>query len=87
MISATLAVRSLKGFRLISMRPLLRVGFVPSIPMKEERLATAGSRRITRASACWRLAISVKETDWGPSEMPRTRPVSSTGKNPFGTMT
>jgi len=30
-------------------RPLLSVVFVPSIPMKEERLCTAGSFRITAA--------------------------------------
>ena len=54
--------------------------------MNEDSDATAGSCRIRRASACWRTAISAKETDCGPSEMPWITPVSCTGKNPFGTM-
>ena len=40
-------LRSSRGFRLIWMRPLLGVELVPSIPIKEERLATSGSFRIT----------------------------------------
>ena len=48
------ALRSSSGLRLIWMRPLLSVVLVPSMPMKEDRLSTAGSFRITLASACWR---------------------------------
>ena len=60
---------------------------VPSTPMNDERLATAGSCRITRASACWRSAIAGNEIDCGASEMPWMTPVSWTGKKPFGTTT
>ena len=47
---------------------------VPSIPMNDERLSTAGSSRITRASARWRSAIAANEIDCGASEMPRIAP-------------
>ena len=69
------------------MRPLLSVVLVPSTPMNDERLSTAGSCRITSASACCRSAIAANETFCGASEMPRITPVSCTGKNPLGTMT
>jgi hypothetical protein len=36
------------GFRLISMRPLFSVVLVPSTPMNDDRLSTAGSLRMTR---------------------------------------
>ena len=69
------------------MRPLLRVTLVPSTPMKDDRLATAGSFRMTWASACWRSAMAGNETDCGASEMPWIRPVSWAGKKPLGTIT
>jgi hypothetical protein len=50
--SAALAPRSARGLRLIENLPLFVVVFVPSTPMNDDRLATAGSRRMTRASAC-----------------------------------
>ncbi len=43
------------------MRPLFMVGFVPSMPMNEERLATSGSCRITFANACCRCAMAANE--------------------------
>jgi hypothetical protein len=84
MTSLALRRRSSRGLRLIWMRPLLRVVLVPSMPMKEERLATAGSFRITRARDCCAWAMASKETDWGASDMPRITPVSCTGKKPLG---
>ena len=66
------------------MRPLLSVVLVPSMPMKEERLSTAGSFRITWARACCRSAMAGKEMVCGASEMPRITPVSCTGKKPLG---
>ena len=65
------------------MRPLLSVVLVPSTPMKEERLSTAGSCRITLASSCWRSAIAGNEIVCGASEMPCTTPVSCVGKKPL----
>ena len=67
------------------MRPLLSVALVPSTPMNEDRLATAGSSRMTSARACWRCAMAAKEMDCGASEMPWITPVSCTGKKPLGT--
>ena len=68
-------------------RPLLTVTLVPSTPMNEERLSTAGSFRITAASACCRAAIAGNEIVCAASEMPWMVPVSCTGKKPFGTTT
>ena len=39
--SPTLSPRSASGFKVIWMRPLLSVVFVPSMPMNDEMLATA----------------------------------------------
>ena len=84
MMSLALRLRSLRGLRLISKRPLLSVVLVPSTPIKDDRLTTSGSFRMASASACWRSAIAAKETEEGASLMPWIRPVSWTGKNPFG---
>src|SRR5439155_1108063 len=62
MTSTALASRFPSGFRLISMRPLLSVTLVPSTPMNDDRLSTAGSARMTSASACCRSAISANDT-------------------------
>ena len=70
------APRWASGLRLMRILPLFSVTLVPSMPMNEERPATAGSRRITRASACWRSAMVVNETACGASEMPWMTPVS-----------
>ena len=61
------------------------VVFVPSMPMKLDRLRTAGSSRIARFSSSCRAAISSNEASCGASEIPRITPVSWTGKNPLGT--
>ena len=42
-----LIFRSSSGFRLIRMRPLLSVVLVPSTPMNDDKLSTAGSFKIT----------------------------------------
>ena len=52
MMSEAWILRTESGFRLISMRPLLRVTLLPSTPMNDDRLSTAGSRSTTLASAC-----------------------------------
>ncbi len=83
--SVALPSRCSTGFRLIWMRPLFSVVFVPSIPMNDERLSTAGSSRMTRASACCLSAMAGNEIDCGASDTPTMTPVSWTGKNPFGT--
>ena len=66
------------------MRPLLSVLLMPSIPMNDDRLSTAGFSRTTSASCCWRFAMAAKDTDCGASEIPRMTPVSCDGKKPFG---
>ena len=84
MACVTSLVRVSCGLRLIRKRPLLSVVLVPSTPMKEDRLSTSGSLRMTAASACWRSAIAANEIDCGASVMPWMRPVSWTGKKPLG---
>ena len=78
------AARVARGFRLISIRPLLSVALAPSTPMNDVRLATAGSSSTTLASACCRSAIAANEIVCGASEMPWIAPVSWIGKKPFG---
>ena len=87
MIVVASSLRSSNGLRLMRMRPLLSVVLMPSTPMNEERLSTAGSWRMTSARACCRAAMAAKETVCGAAEMPWMTPVSWTGKNPLGTMT
>ena len=84
--SLALIFRSASGLRLMRIRPLFNVVLMPSTPMKDVRLSTAGSWRMTSASACCRAAIAVKEMFSLASEMPWITPVSCTGKNPLGTM-
>ena len=55
--------------------------------MNELRLATSGSARITRASACWWRDIAASEVSWAATEMPWMTPVSCTGKKPLGMTT
>ncbi len=68
----------------MDMRPLFKVVLAPSAPMKEERLSTAGSRRITRASSCCFDAMAVNEIVSAACEIPWMTPVSCTGKKPLG---
>ena len=60
--SLALIFRSSSGLRLMRMRPLFIVVFVPSMPMNEERLSMAGSFRMILASSCCSLDISSKDT-------------------------
>ncbi len=82
--SLAVTSRSLCGLRLICRRPLLSVGLVPSTPMKEVRLSTAGSFSTTSARARWRSDMAWKEIDCGASATPWITPVSCTGKKPLG---
>ena len=68
--SVALILRTSSGFRLIRMRPLLSVVLVPSTPMNEDRLSTAGSCRITCVSCCCSRDISANDTVCAPSEIP-----------------
>ncbi len=76
--------RWLSGFRLISTRPLLSVVLVPSMPMNDDRLSTAGSFRITPVSDRCSRDISANDTVCAASETPWITPVSWIGKKPFG---
>jgi hypothetical protein len=86
MTSDALRSRSESAFRFIEKRPLLSVVLVPSAPMNELRLWTAGSARITLVNSSCSCAMAPKEMVCGACEMPWITPVSCTGKNPLGTM-
>ena len=68
-------------------RPLFSVVFVPSAPMKDDKLSTAGSCRMTLASSCCFCAMAFDPMAGGACEIPWITPVSWIGKNPFGMMT
>ena len=82
--SAALRSRWSSGFKLIDSLPLLVVVFVPSAPMNDDRLSTAGSAKITSASSCCFSAIAFDPIVCGACEIPWITPVSCTGKNPLG---
>ena len=79
--------RASRGLRLISSRPAFSVVLLPSTPMKEDRLATAGSCRIASASACWWRTMAAYEVSSAASEIAWMTPVSCTGKKPLGIAT
>ncbi len=87
MTASTVMPRSACGFRLISSRPAFSVVLVPSTPMKEDRLSTAGSCSTASASTCWRAAMAEKDVSCAASEIPWMTPVSCTGKKPLGIAT
>ena len=68
--SLAVILRSASGLRLIRMRPLFRVVLVPSMPINEERLSTAGSVRIFLANCCCSVDISGNDTVCAASETP-----------------
>ena len=67
------------------MRPLLSVVLVPSTPMNEDRLSTAGFSRIFAFKSCCSSTILVNEASCSASDTPWISPVSCTGKKPLGT--
>ncbi|KAG1432961.1 hypothetical protein G6F57_022542 [Rhizopus arrhizus] len=85
MRSASGALRSAQGFRLISRRPVFSVVFMPSIPMNDDRLCTSGSANRDCATACWRRDMASNEVFCDDWVTPCSTPPSCTGKNPLGT--
>ena len=60
----------------MSRRPEFIVMLVPSTPMKDDTLSTAGSFRMIEASSRLRSDMEVKDAVCGASEMPWMSPVS-----------
>ncbi|MNV60797.1 hypothetical protein D3C71_1532720 [compost metagenome] len=83
--SASGALRSPQGFRLISKRPVFSVVFMPSMPMKDDRLCTSGSASRLSATACWRRDMASNEVLCADCVTPCSTPPSCTGKKPLGT--
>ena len=78
------ALLSGRGFIARIFRPLFNVVLVPSTPMNDDRLSTAGSCSTIFAISCCRSAIASNEIDCCASVMPWMTPVSCTGKKPLG---
>ena len=75
------------GLRLICMRPLLSEALLPSTPMKDDTLSTAGSFSTRPASSSCMRDMAENDTDCCASLMAWIAPVSCRGKKPLGTMT
>jgi len=73
--------RWLSGFSVTNRKAEL----VERPPVKPETESTAGSCWITASAAAIRAFIAAKEVDWSACMVPIKRPVSCSGKNPFGT--
>ena len=71
------------GFSAINMRPVLAV---KPLPTKDAVDSTAGSASITSVAFCWRSRIAGKETSVAPSVQAKTRPMSSGGRVPLGSV-
>ena len=67
-------------------RPALGVALSGLTPMTETTPVTSGSLRIALSTAACSRFISVNETSWPPSITAVIRPVSCSGRNPFGMM-
>jgi hypothetical protein len=86
-VTTAIESRSSFGFRLMIMRPALIVVLVPSTPMNDDTLSTAGSSRITFCTASCLRPIDWNELVCAASVIAWIMPVSCTGKKPFGTTT
>ena len=85
MTSLALALRSSSGFRLIWMRPLFSVVFVPSMPMNDDRLSTAGSLQdhARPAPAAARPSRRTRRSA-APRRCPGSRRCPAPGRSPSG---
>src|SRR5256885_508987 len=68
------------------MRPVLSGELVPSMPINEERLLTAGAFRMEAARACRRAVRGRKGDVWGAFLVAGERPANGTGDNSFGSV-
>ena len=87
MIWSAVALRSLRGFRLMKKRPVLVVCEPPVAPTAEVKLAMSGSLARIAASCCWRSTIAANEMSCAASDTPVMNPVSCCGKKPLGMTT
>ena len=67
-------------------RPAFGVALIGVTPMTETTPVTSGSLRIAFSTAACSRFISVKETSCPPSITAKMRPVSCSGRKPFGMM-
>ena len=81
-----LILRSPTGFKLIDILPLFKVVLVPSAPINDETLSTAGSARTALVISSCLSAMAFAPIAGGACEMPWMTPVSCIGKNPLGMM-
>ena len=80
-------LRSLRGFSVIMIRPMLPEGLKPLVPMKDIAAATFGSRRTMSATWVCNAAMASKEMSSGASVKQNNWPESSLGRKPLGILT
>ncbi len=86
MISATTALRSPRGRSVIDMRPALGVALSGLTPTTEITPVTSGSCRTRSEISFCSRCISANDTSVPASVTAVIRPVSCSGRKPFGTM-
>ena len=87
MISATTALRSPRGFSVMARRPAFGVALSGLTPTTETTPVTSASWRILSATSFCSRCISANETSVPASVTAVIRPVSCSGRKPFGTTT
>jgi hypothetical protein len=85
MTALTLSLRSSSGLSVIWMRPLLSVVLVPSMPMNDEMLATAGIRQDHASERALPLAHRIERDVLRRLRDPEDDARVLNGKSPFGT--
>ena len=86
-ITSSTFLRSLRGFRLMTIRPMLSDGLNEVAPMKAFTDCTFGSLRMMSATCRVRSDIASNEMSCAASTKPKIWPLSSEGRNPLGIFT
>ena len=87
MIASTPDVRWSRAFKVICSRPALGVALSVLTPMTDTTPVTSGSARMTSTTSCSRRCMSPNEISVPASVTAVIRPVSCSGRKPFGITT
>ena len=87
MIVSITALRSPRGRSVIDMRPAFGVALSGLTPTTDTTPVTSGSCRTRSETSCCSRCISAKETSVPASVTAVIRPVSCSGRKPFGMTT
>ena len=86
MIVVTGVLRSSRERRVMASRPAFGEAFIGDTPITDTTPVTSGSLRIAVSTVACSRFISANETSCPPSMTATMRPVSCSGRNPFGMM-